>query len=241
MDSDKKIDIYRVQNWYPNLAVNSFPSVFVMLRPEEVTALADGKTSGPVVEGVLPRLDSALRTFSGNRFVSVDLAAPTDTERFRSKRGAVKSASSAWGVLAESMKVRSDAMHGKVSCICVRPFRRLDQTKEFRLFIKDGKLNAMSQYWLIRHFRRLVKYQEKYWTQARNFVDSVSWALPAKDIVADIYFTSQGKVLVIDLNQWGPPTDPLMLNTWNRDWNQEGGYRIVPAPHTLSGDVNVSF
>ena len=237
----KQYDFYRMQDWYPKLSSNSFPALFLTLKDAEIAALAAGDTTGEAVLALLPRLKRAMRTFSGMRFVSVDSVAPTDTERFMKKRGAVSSAASAWMVLSGSAKVRNAAANGMVSCICIRPFRRMDVTREYRLFIREGKLQAMSQYWLIRHFRRLVRLKDIYWSQAEKFIDEIEPILDGRNCVMDIYFTSSGKVLIIDINPWGPPTDPLMLNSWDRDWDSTTGCFIVPPPHMLSGDVNVSF
>jgi hypothetical protein len=230
-----------MSNWYPSLASYSFPTVFVKLRGEELEALSKGDESGPAVDEAVARLDHAMKAFSGNRFVSVDLAAPTDSDRFASKRGAVHSALSAWHVLASSAKVRNSVAAGFSKCIAVRPFRRMDVTREFRLFIKDGALRAMSQYWLVRHFRRLEGRRELYWSLASEFVSKISWCLPSPDIVMDIYFTSGREIIVVDLNPWGDPTDPLMLRNWAQDWNSTPGLKLIPSPAKISGDVNVSF
>lgn len=231
----------RMPEWYPDLAPDSFPTVFVRLSEEEIRSLAAGETEGAAPSAAISRLAQAMRAFSGRRFVSVDLAAPTDTERFERKRGAVSSAGSAWRVLASSAKIRRSASEGLVQCVCVRPFRRMDQTREFRLFIRDGALKAMSQYWLVRHFRRLEGRKEGYWSLAKDFVSRLSWRLPLRDLAMDVYVTSKGEMIVIDLNPWGAPTDPLMLRSWEQDWTQELGIRLIPPPHQISGDVNVSF
>ncbi len=232
---------YKIQNWYPKLTEHSFPAAFVLLEESEKQALLADEPDAGVVAGLLPRLQSALKQFTGPRFISVDTVSPTDTERFLLKRGAVHSAESAWMILRESKKVREAALAGNVSCICVRPFRRMQQAREFRLFVKDGRLAAMSQYWLIRHFRRLQGRVDSFWAQAADFIDDVSAHLPVKNAAVDIYFTSGGKILIVDINPWGNPTNPLMLNTWDRDWGVSGGCVIVPPPHVVSGDVNVSF
>ena len=193
----KNYDFYRMQDWYPKLSSCSFPAVFLTLKENEIAALAVGETGPDVLSGVLSRLNPALRTFSGMRFVSVDAVAPTDTERFLKKRGAVSSAKSAWAVLAESSKVRSAAAAGAVSRICIRPFRRMDVTREFRLFIRGGKLQAMSQYWLIRHFRRLVELRQTYWSKAEKFVNEIAPVLEQRDCAMDIYFTAGGRILIV--------------------------------------------
>ena len=237
---DQNNAIFAMPNWYPRFAANSLPASFVFLQEDELDALKVGLSSGQAVDNLLPRLEQAMENFGYNRFISVDMVAPTDTKRFESKRGAVRSARSAWKILCHSEKVRHSAEQGNVTAICVRPFRRMEPAREFRLFIKDGKLKAMSQYWLIRHFARLPGVQERYWHLAEKFVKNNDWALPAKDIVMDIYFTSSEKILVMDLNPFGPPTDPLMLNTWERDWNETTGIKIIPPPHLIKGDLNVN-
>ena len=236
---EQNIDIYRMQNWYPKFAANSLPASFVILQEEEIEALKNGTSSGDVVDNLLPRLEQAMENFGYNRFISVDTVAPTDTKRFESKRGAVRSARSAWKILIRSEKIHQAALRGEVSAICIRPFRRMEPAREVRLFIKNGDLKAMSQYWLIRHFARLPGVQEHYWKLAKKFVKENAWALPAKDIVMDIYFTSSEKILVMDLNPFGPPTDPLMLNTWELDWSEAPGIKIIPPPHVVTGDLNV--
>ncbi len=234
-------DVCRIPNWYPRFSSHSLPTSFVALNPAEIRALIAADQDSAAAKGVIERLHLVMRNFSYNRFVSVDLAAPTDTPRFQSKRGAVRSAESAWRILTHSTKVKNSALRGEVTAITIRPFRRMEPAREFRLFIKDGKLKAMSQYWLTRHFARLQGTQEEFWAKAYDFVERNGWALPVKDIVIDVYFTSSGKILVMDLNPFGSPTDPLMLNTWDQDWTVFHGIKIVPPPCVIKGEVNVSF
>lgn len=235
-------DAFRVQNYYQKFSHCSLPARFVKLLPEEVSALAAGETEGEVVKGVIRRISEAMGHFHGKRFISVDFCAPTDCPRYlSSKHGSVASAESGWYSLVTSPKIREMAAAGLVESICVRAFRTFDVPREFRLFVKDGKLAAMSQRFLIRHFRRLEKRTEEYWQLADDFIQSLSQQLPAPDIVADIYITSRKKIILIDLNPWGEPTDPLMMASWNRDLSTPLGCLIVPPPHVISGDVNVSF
>ena len=137
--------------------------------------------------------------------------------------------------------MRAAADRGEVEYICLRPFRRITKPREFRLFIRGGKLNAMSQYHLLRHFRRLEGLRKHYWELAQEFVDSIAWKLPGDDLVMDIYITSEEKVLIIDLNPWGGATDPLLLRSWDRDWSEPAGIVLMEPPYKLRGEVNVSF
>ncbi len=238
-------EFFKTPVWYPVLAAHTFLTSFVKLRPEAVAALAQGEIvmgdAHPEVGDAIADLRQPMSVIPGNCFASVDTCAPTDTERFLYKHGSVHSPESAWRYLALSRKVRTAAANGEVQYICLRPFRRMNRTREFRLFIKNGDLSAMSQYHLIRHFRRLEGYKKAFWTEALGFVREISWMLPVKDLTMDIYFTSEHRILIIDLNPWGDPTDPLLLRTWNRDWSEPAGIVLMPPPVTVSGDVNVSF
>ncbi len=237
-------DRLRVQNCQKAFPDCMLPALFVPVREDELKALAEGIAEGGRVQPAIDRIAWAMKHLpGGRRFVSTDFCAPTDSPRYlSSKRGAVVSAKSAWASLAQSGKVRSLAAKGLVSEICVRHFRVFDIPREFRLFIHDGKAYAMSQRFLVRHFRRLVGRSELYWGLAQRFVLDHASDFPAKDIVADIYITSAKKIILIDLNPWGPATDPLMLKSWDiPDFSKPRGYLIVPPPRTLSGDVNVSF
>jgi len=61
------------------------------------------------------------------------------------------------------------------------------------------------------------------------------------DLVVDVYFTSDDRVLIVDLNPWGDPTDPLLFKTWDRDWAEEAGIKLIPRPVKMKGEVSVSF
>ena len=238
-------NFFKASVWYPSLAAKTFLTTFVKLKSESIKALAEGITEDDdpqsPVNTAIADMKEAMGSFFGNSFVFTDCCAPTDTERFLNKNGAVYSAKSAWKILASSEKVRRSAATGNVEHICIRPFRHMNRTREFRLFIHDGKLSAMSQYYLIRHFRRLEGIKERLWEKAEKFVEEIIWLLPVKTLVMDIYFTSDEDIMIIDLNQWGAPTEPLMLDTWERDWSEKAGIVLMPPPIQISGDVNISF
>jgi hypothetical protein len=237
----ENVDFCRAPVWYPSLSGHTFLTSFVKLQQNEIELLAAGKAEGKAVEDIIDRMRQPMNSIPGNCFVSVDTVSPTDTERFKNKRGAVFSPESAWFFLAKSQKVRHAAANGKVEYVCMKPFRRISQPREFRLFIYQGELVAMSQYWLIRHFRRLEGIKDKLWKKAEKFYSKVAWSIPAKTLVMDIYLTSDDKILIIDLNPWGTPTDPLMLRNWERDWSAKPGIVLMPPPWQISGEVNVSF
>ena len=235
----------RIPEWYPVLAAHTFLTTFVRLRSEAqlllAGKLADDRAVEEISERIIADLRQPLSSISGPCFISVDTCAPTDTERFAKKGGAVFSAESVLRILRESKKVREAAQAGLVENICIRHYRNITAPREFRLFIHNGELNAMSQYHLNRHYRRLEGVKDQYWETAQQLIEEVAWRLPLKNLIMDIYFTHSGKILILDLNPWGEPTSPLLLNSWGRDWETKAGIVLIPPPKTVKGDVNVSF
>ena len=236
-------DFCRIVNWYPVLGEHSLRTVFLKLTAEDVKLLADGVGSGEAAASVISRLKNVMRGGAlDNYFISTDLCAPTDTERFEAKKGAVHSAESAWYFLAASAKVRQAAAAGAVEYLAIRPFVRIDRTREFRLFVKDGELRAMSQYNLTRHFRRLEGIKEDLYKTVCKWFKDIKNHVSNKDIVIDIFLENDDKtVKIVDLNCWGEPTDPLLLRTFEQDWSQVSGIKLMLPPTKISGDVAVSF
>ena len=239
----QKDDFCRIVNWYPVLGEHSLLTVFLKLTAEDVKLLADGIGEGEATVAVIGRLKKVMRGGAfDNYFISTDLCSPTDTERFEAKRGAVHSAESAWYFLANSAKVRQAAAAGDVEYLAIRPFVRIDRTREFRLFIKAGELRAMSQYNLTRHFRRLEGIKEDLYASVCQWFEQIKGNLPIKDVVMDIFLESDDKtVKIVDLNCWGSPTDPLLLRTFEQDWDAVSGIKLMLPPTRISGDVAVSF
>ena len=241
-------NFFTLPGWYQPLSPFTFETKFVKLRTDAISALADAYNSGGEIsmdcemsKQVIADLRPVMKKISGNSFVSVDCCAPTDTERFASKGGAVFSPESAWYYLSHSKKVAKAAAAGKVEYLCVRPYRHISKAREFRLFIYEGKLSAMSQYNLNRHYRRIEGFRKRYWRLAEEFVQNIIWRIPVKTLAVDVYLTSSERFIIIDLNCWGKPTSPLLLKTWERDWSEVSGLHLIPPPTKISGEVKVSF
>ena len=239
----QKDDFCRIVNWYPVLGEHSMMTVFLKLNADDIRLLAEGVGDGDAVGSVVARLKKVMRGGAlDNFFISADLCSPTDTERFAAKRGAVHSAESAWYFLANSEKIRRAAQAGEVEYLAVKPFVRIDRTREFRIFVKDGEMRAMSQYNLIRHFRRLEGIKEELYSAVTCWFEGIKENLPVKDIVIDVFLENDDKtVKIIDLNCWGEPTDPLLLRTFEQDWDSVSGIKLMLPPTKISGDVAVSF
>ena len=228
-----------VSQWYSELSEYSFPTVFVHLGVEERLALQENRPESPAGVALMGRLKSAVKAVPGSVFVATDICAPTDSPRFRYGSG-VFSTMAAWRLLASSAKVRQ-ALEQGVERLTVRPTRRMDRTREFRLFFFHRDLKAMSQYNLDRHFAGLDRRGEEIWQLAQDFARQIAGLLPTDNVVVDVYLTSGRKFIIVDLNDWGPPTDIKLLKAWDRNWDEKVGLRLISKPVKMKGDISVSF
>lgn len=229
-----------ISSWYSSLADVSFPTVFVRLSAREIELLLDGDVTVAESQRLAARLQAAISALPYLSFVGADVCAPTDSPHYRPGKG-LSSGTVAWQWLAASPKVQAALRADQTERLTVRPFRRMDKTREFRLFIHEGRLAAMSQYCLERHFARLDKRQAEIWEKGLQFTATIRAFLPSPTLIADVYLRSDGQVMLVDLNPWGPPTAPLLLRTWDRDWQQTLGLKLIGEPVTMKGDVSVSF
>jgi hypothetical protein len=235
----RRLGVIPISQWYSELSEYSFPTVFVHLGAEERQALLENRPECPAGTALMSRLKSAVKAVPGSVFVATDFCAPTDSPRFRYGSG-VFSAMAAWRLLASSAKVRQALGQG-VERLVVRPTRRMDRTREFRLFFFQRQLKAMSQYNLDRHFSRLERRSEELWQLAQEFAKPIAGLLPTDTVVVDVYLTSNRKFIIVDLNQWGPPTDIKLLKAWDRNWEEPIGLRLISKPVKMKGDISVSF
>ena len=229
-----------VSDWYSSIGEFSFPTVFVRLDDRGIESLVNGQQENAAARQVWRRLQRAIRALPGSGFVGADACVPTDSPHYRQGFG-LSFGRKAWRLLATSGKTRAAFENGLTERLTVRPFRRMDRAREFRMFFYRRTLVGMSQYCLLRHYARLAKRESEIWRRGRELAAKIAPLLPAENQVADVYLCSDGYLLLVDLNDWGGSTDPKLFKTWDRNWEEEAGLRLIPRPIRMKGDVSVSF
>lgn len=228
-----------ISQWYISLGDYTFPTVFAELHKEEKQLLISGDADKDISNQLSQRIDKVISSLPGACFVGLDTCSPDDAPLFQRKKSH-STGKTAIELLKNSDKVKKALTEGNDNKLAIRPYRRMDKTREFRLFIYKKQLSGMSQRNLIRHFRRLDGKREEYWAKAQEFYHEVAPLIDVENLVIDIYFTSDGKVLIVDMNAW-EGCDPLLFRKWDRDWSEVAGLKLMAEPIKLNGDVKVSF
>lgn len=229
-----------ISDWYSTLGELSFPTVFLRLDAAERRALIEADDAAPASRRLGKRLQSALRSLFGSGVVGTDVCAPTDSPSFRYGRR-LRFGRTSWRLLAASEKVRGVLAAGETDCLIVRPYRRMDRAREFRMFVYRGQFAGLSQYHLDRYLPGIEKRQREILTKARKLVERIAPRLPAESVAVDVYLTSDGEFMLVDINDWGGDTSPLLMRTWEHDWANEDRLALVPEPVNMKGDISVSF
>uniref|UniRef100_A0A8C7XH55 Translation initiation factor eIF2 assembly protein n=1 Tax=Oryzias sinensis TaxID=183150 RepID=A0A8C7XH55_9TELE len=99
--------------------------------------------------------------------------------------------------------------------LVLRKWSELIPGGEFRCFVKENKLIAISQRDYTQYYPHILT-QEEQVSQAIQvfFSQNVQYNFLDEDFVFDVYRDSQGKVWLIDLNPFGEVTDSLLF-TWD--------------------------
>ena len=99
--------------------------------------------------------------------------------------------------------------------IHLQAFRPIDELSEYRLFVKGGKLVAMSQYYF-QIVNNLTEFEAKRKLEiASAYIGRHSGLFPAKDIVVDVFFNPFNNICLIEINPYGT-SDPCLFGNYDR-------------------------
>ncbi len=234
----------KISDWYSNFADVSFPTVFVKLTKDEKDAIINN-SNNDTKKKLWKRFVAAIEALPRGVVVNADCVAPSDSKAFKQRR-VLHTPISSWKQLTTSEKVIEALKNDLSDTICFRPYRRMDKAREFRLFIKDGELLAASQYNLTKNYPKIMKRKEQIWQILEKFYKtSIVPFLTYKDVVIDVYLCSDNSVKIIDFNDFGGKTEPLLLRTFDQDLHKFMEKRepllLLASPAKMEGDISISF
>jgi len=154
------------------------------------------------------------------------------------KRLIVENATTAIELLVKSRRVREDLeqvkqfyQHGLSTCLCVRKYNKelIEHPElEFRAFVHDNKLTAISQYDYLTSYPIIVKNKQAIEVKLKQFVETI--VIPALSVSHQTYIVdlflyppavsgnddSFGDVLLIELNSFESWTGACLFS-WGED------------------------
>ncbi|KAG7234684.1 hypothetical protein INR49_004088 [Caranx melampygus] len=99
------------------------------------------------------------------------------------------------------------------SVLVLRKWSELIPGGEFRCFVKENKLIAISQRDYTQYYQHILKQEEQISQAIQEFFSQhIQYHFLDEDFVFDVYRDSQGRVWLIDLNPFGEVTDSLLFS-----------------------------
>ncbi|XP_041349986.1 cell division cycle protein 123 homolog [Gigantopelta aegis] len=96
--------------------------------------------------------------------------------------------------------------------LVLRKWQDFQHGSEFRCFVKNNKLIAITQRHHIQYYEYIDKHSDEIESDIKAFFYHVlANRFPDHNYVFDVYRQSQGQLLLLDFNPFGVPTDPLLF------------------------------
>jgi hypothetical protein len=125
-------------------------------------------------------------------------------------------------LFTQSLRIRQDldrALKNEEEwdmCVVCREFADLPLQSEFRVFVHEGRLTAISQYFWFCFFPELVEKHNEYLdAMVRCYEEQLSKRVPYESYVVDFAVVG-GKVIVIELNPFGDVSGACLFD-WKED------------------------
>lgn len=116
--------------------------------------------------------------------------------------------------------------------VCLRRFHQLNPASEFRVFVREGKLAAISQRDAATFYPFMAEFRSEAEAKIRSFFDEhIAGQFPLDSYVFDVYIDvpPRRKVWLIDFSPVGPSTEALLFDWEEKPLKDDGPFefRIV--------------
>lgn len=211
---------YMMDYWYPRVSDMTIPAIFVEIPSGDFVNVFDGREFAGSDDFIL-QLENAIG--GKKHFIKTNNRSPKDWSY--PDAPSASNAKEAIHALAGSMRILDDCvdlMDIAPFYAVVRPWVDIDPKYEFRCFVKNGKMIAVTQYFYDRYFPGLDIEAGGIKEKIEIFHQALAERYPVKDYVFDVYINS-GTVILIEINPYGL-SDPCLFETYE-NIETVGGFR----------------
>lgn len=233
-----------IDQWPKELADLSFPTEFVSVPEgtvEEFFAMHDGKAPGPIMRELAAEMESRMNW--RRHFVRLNSRSPKDCS-YPFEVPATLSGREAILFLSSSMRVLDDLYEFKwvpeqPAFICLREWQYgLRSTEEYRCFVKDGELIAVTAY----DYTKEHTVPADGGASVREAIDiyfrsTLKPALHIDTVVFDLWMPPRQEPWLVEINPYGL-SDPCFFGSYNDVENATTFIQFsAVAHHALSEEV----
>ncbi|KAK9837006.1 hypothetical protein WJX81_006472 [Elliptochloris bilobata] len=195
----------------------------------------------PAFPELFQQIESAIAELGRRVLPKLNWSAPMDAVWLTTcKSIACTNADEVVLLLKGSDRVAHDLCHAFDACaarrerparvwLALRKFHDLRPGREFRCFMHNHELIAVSQRNIAEHYPQLAAQREELLEALLEFAEEHLERFPEPDFAADVYVAASGRVWLVDFNPIGGTTSPLLF-----DWEELPYSRAAPAADTIA-------
>jgi hypothetical protein len=210
-----------IDQWPEGIAALSMPTKLVAVPDGlymEFCSLHDGKAPGPVMEAFADQLDREMGWT--RKFIRLNSRSPKDW-LWPFESPITCSGKEALSFMACSERVLEDLMEFQYvpeqpAYVCLRDvIYGLDKSREYRCFVKDGELIAVTHY----DYTKPIAAPADGGKELRGYIDAwfaekLKPVLHIPTVVFDLFQMSHGRFLLIEINPYGL-SDPCFFQSYS--------------------------
>lgn len=214
-------------DWNETLINNSMPFTAIKISPDFTERILDVEGNKEKFMKVLPEFQDIINPYlKGEMFFKTITRSPKDFISNCRVQYAVDILSCILG----SERVFEDLCLLKYIDKCyliLRPFIHIEKRNEFRVFIYDGEINGISQYFYNETFNYTEQELEDIERTITTFVQGVVIPnVPRSNLVCDVLVNTGGKLVkLIELNPYWM-SDPCLFGAYSQ---LDGSFKILPT------------
>uniref|UniRef100_A0AAQ5YPW5 Translation initiation factor eIF2 assembly protein n=1 Tax=Amphiprion ocellaris TaxID=80972 RepID=A0AAQ5YPW5_AMPOC len=244
--------------WYPIFKKHTIKSLILPLPQNVIDYLlddgtlvwSDDETTTTVTAPEFPEFTSkvleAINALGGRVFPKLNWSAPRDANWIALNSSLqCNSLSDIFLLFKSSDFITHDLTQPFLQCsdqdspdpainyeLVLRKWSELIPGGEFRCFVKENKLIAISQRDYTQYYQHILKQEPQICQAIQEFFSQhIQYNFLDEDFVFDVYRDSQGRVWLIDLNPFGEVTDSLLFS-WDELTSGEEIAQGQVSPHT---------
>ncbi|WCK57306.1 ATP-grasp domain-containing protein (plasmid) [Aneurinibacillus sp. Ricciae_BoGa-3] len=213
-------------NWKEDLMKYSIPTLVFTLTEKErddFSSLIFSEGNSQVEQErfayFVNKIAPAFHVFPEGIFLRNDKRSPKDSDAFlngklRPARTAQEAIS--FCLLSERTWVdfRDAKEHGHLPILVARKWMDFKPEREFRCFIKNGRLFAITQYDYQNHYEWVTNHVDSIKARIISFIEEIKSLLPCDTLVVDVHINDQG-ITIIETNPYGL-SDPCLFEDYEQ-------------------------
>lgn len=242
-DNENEKRVCSITEWYKLFKAHTMKTKSILLSNEFLDYLQQDGIIVPKMDtfSELLKMDTYRQELGNYVFIKLNWSCPKDAKWIN---GSLKCISvEEMILLLKSSDFISHDLQARSShpmYLSLRKWKSIRESMEFRCFVKNKQMKAISQRHCDKYFAFLHDMKESVENDIQLFfTQHIEHVFPLENYTFDIYFQENRRIIILDFNIFDPQTDPLLF-TWKELATDETfGCRVVLGPEQIASGTSL--